>query len=211
MNLSVVLFFVTNVLAAALLGGKFFKKQDSVLKYFGIGLMFDALAFAMWTIGYVNSAQLLTFVTLGAISFLVSLVFFLYASLQGVSARLWLTVLGVVAIIAIFFVGRYSVNLAYVSPEGLLFFNLTPLVQMLYIFALSFTFIPLIGLVASKFEGGYAMLVRYGFIAQLVGGIMLITSKDVQVLYIVGWVIGIIYFVLWATLFFSKKAWLRTN
>jgi hypothetical protein len=213
MNSSVVLFFASNVLAAALLGGKFVRKSDPVFKYFGFGLLFDALAFLMWTIGYVKSEQLLSFVTFGAVALLISLAIFLFASLQRASAgtRLWLTVLGVAAIAGIFFVGRASVNLAYISPEGLLFFNLTPLVQMLYIFALAFTFVPLIDLVASKFEGGYSTLVRYGFIAQLVGGIMLITSKDVQVLYIVGWVIGVVYLILWATLVFSKKAWLGTN
>ena len=211
MNSLVVLFFASNVLAAALLGGKFIRKNDPVLKYFGIGLLFDALAFLMWTIGYVNSGQLLNFVTFGAIAFLVSLAVFLFASLQRASAnaRLGVTVLGIIAIIAIFFVGKHSVNLAFISPEGLLFFNLTPLVQLLYIFALSFTFVPLIDLVASKFDGGYSALVKYGFIAQLVGGIMLITSKDVQVLYIVGWVIGTIYLILCLTLLFSRKAWLK--
>jgi len=82
---------------------------------------------------------------------------------------------------------------------------------MLYIFALSLTTLPLIDLVASKFEGSYSALVRYGFIAQIVGGIMLITSNDVQVLYITGWVVGTIYFVLWTTLLFSHKAWSKAH
>ena len=213
MNISVVLFFASNVLAAVLLGGKFVSKKDPVFKYFGIGLLFDAVAFAFWTIGYVNSGLLLNCVTFGAIALLISLVFFLYASLQNHSAsgRTLGIVLGAIAVIGIFLVGRYSPNLAYISPEGLLFFNLTPLVQMLYVFALSLTFLPLTDLVASKFGSPFSALVRYGFIAQFVGGIMLITSKDVQVLYITGWVIGIVYFVLWATLLFNRKAWSNTN
>jgi len=209
MNSLVVLFFAGNVLAAILLGRKFTSKSDSTLKYFGVGLLLNAFAFAMWTIGYVNSSQLLNFVTIGAIAFLVSLVVFLFASLQKTSSnsRLIVTAIGILAIVGVFFVGRASTAYAYISPEGLLFFNLTPLVQMLYIFALSLTTLPLIDLVASKFEGSYSALVRYGFIAQIVGGIMLITSKDVQVLYITGWVVGTIYFVLWTTLLFSHKAW----
>ena len=188
-------------------------KKDPVFKYFGIGLLFDAVAFAFWTIGYVNSGLLLNCVTFGAIALLISLVFFLYASLQNHSAsgRTLGIVLGAIAVIGIFLVGRYSPNLAYISPEGLLFFNLTPLVQMLYVFALSLTFLPLTDLVASKFGSPFSALVRYGFIAQFVGGIMLITSKDVQVLYITGWVIGVVYFVLWATLLFNRKAWSNTN
>lgn len=213
MNISVTAFFVSNVLAAVLLGGKFVSKNDPVFKYFGIGLLFDAAAFAFWTIGYVNSGLFLNCVTFGAIALLISFVFFLHASLQNHSSstRILGTVLGIIAVIGIFFVGRYSPNFAYISPEGLLFFNLTPLVQMLYVFALSFMFLPLIDLVASKFGSPYSALVRYGFIAQFVGGIMLITSTDVQVLYVTGWIIGIVYFVLWATLLFNRNAWSGAN
>ena len=212
MNSTVALFFAINVLAAALIGGKFLSKNNPVFKYFGVGLLFDALAFAFWTIGYVNSSWLLNCVTLGAITLLVSLVFFLYASLQNHSAgnRTLGTVLGIVVVIVIFMIGRYSPNLAYISPEGLLFFNLTPLVQMLYVFALAFTFLPLTDLVASKFGSPYSALVRYGFIAQFVGGIMLITNTDVQVLYVTGWVIGIVYLVLCVALF-NKKVWHSAN
>lgn len=213
MNSLVVLFFASNVLAALLLGVKFARQNDPAFKYFGIGLLFDALAFAMWTIGYTNPNLLLSFVTYGAIAFLISLIIFLYASLSKASesTRLWVTVLGVAMIVGIFFVGRYSVNLAYISPEGFLFFNLTPLVQMLYVFALAITFVPLIHLIASKFEGPHSALVRYGFIGQMVGGIMLITSTDAQVLYITGWIIGTIYLILWVDLLFNRKAWLSTN
>jgi len=214
MNSSVVLFFVSNVLATVLLGGKFVSRKDPLFKYFGIGLLLDAAAFAMWTIGYVNPEQLLTFITFGAVAFLVSLVVFLYASLEQAPAttRLLVTVLGAVAVAGIFYVGRYvdPAN-AFISPEGFLFFNLTPFVQMLYTFALALITLPVIDLVASKFKAPYSALVRYGLIAEVVGGIMLITNKDAQTLYITGWIIGIVYFILWATLLFNRKAWSSTN
>ena len=214
MNSSVILFFVSNVLATVLLGGKFVTKKDPLFKYFGIGLLLDAAAFAMWTIGYVNPEQLLTFITFGAIAFLASLVVFLYASLEQVpaSTRLLVTVLGAVAVAGIFYVGRYvdPAN-AFISPEGFLFFNLTPLVQMLYTFALALITLPVIDLVASKFKAPYSALVRYGLIAEVVGGVMLITNKDPQTLYITGWIIGTVYFVLWATLLFNRKAWSSAN
>ena len=214
MNSSVVLFFVSNVLATVLLGGKFVSRKDPVFKYFGIGLLLDAAAFAMWTIGYVNPEQLLTFITFGAVAFLISLVVFLYASLEQApaSTRLLVTVLGAAAVAGIFYVGRYvdPAN-AFVSPEGFLFFNLTPFVQMLYTFALALITLPVIDLVASKFKAPYSALVRYGLIAEVVGGIMLITNKDAQTLYITGWIIGTVYFVLWATLLFNRKAWSSAN
>lgn len=209
MNSSVLAFFVTNVLAAALLGGKFAAKKDPVFRYFGIGLLFDAVAFAFWTLGYISPTILLNCITFGAIALLISLVFFLVASLQEYSTgtRTLGAVIGAVAVVAIFFIGRSSPNLAFISPEGLLFFNLAPFVQMLYIFALSFTFLPLTEFIAAKFRAPYSALIRYGFITQFVGGVMLITSKDVQALYITGWVIGIVYLCLWLVLFFSKSAW----
>jgi len=60
MNTLVVLFFVSNVLAAGLLGGKFLSKQEPVFRYFGIGLLFDAAAFAFWFVSGGLSHQGLT-------------------------------------------------------------------------------------------------------------------------------------------------------
>ncbi len=213
MNSSVVLFFISNVLATVLLGGKFVSRNDRVFKYFGIGLLLDATAFAMWTIGYINPGQLLTFVTFGAMAFLASLVVFLFASLQQTpaSTRLLVTLLGAAAVIGIFYVGNQSANSAFISPEGFLFFNLTPLVQMIYLFGLAFASLPLIDMIASRFKAPFSALVRYGLITEVVGGIMLITNKDAQVLYITGWIIGIVYFALWATLLFNRKAWSSAN
>ena len=82
---------------------------------------------------------------------------------------------------------------------------------MLYTFALALVTLPVIDLVARKFSAPYSALVRYGLIAEVVGGIMLITNKDVQTLYITGWIIGIVYLALWVTLLFNRKAWSSTN
>jgi hypothetical protein len=210
MNTSVTLFFVGNILATVLLGSKFVSRRDAACRYLGVGLLLDAAAFLMWTIGYVNPDALLQYITYGAVAFLASLVVFVYASLQEAPAtsRLPIAFLGAVAAFGIFYAGRYiDPASAYISPDGLLFFNLTPFVQMIYTFALALAAFPAIDAVASKFKAPFATLVRYGFIVEVVGGIMLITNKDVATLMITGWVIGIVYFVLWATLLFNKKAW----
>jgi hypothetical protein len=209
MNLSVLLFFLHNVLATFFLGVKFKGRKDRVFKFFGIALLLDAAAFAAWTFGVIRPENLLICVTLGALCFLASLVFLLHTSLQKVQAttRLSLTVIGIAAVLGIFYVGHIDPSTAYISPEGFFFFNLPPLVQMLYIFALTLAALPAIDLVASKFQSSYAALIRYGFIAEVVAGIMLITSKDSQVLYITGWVVAVVYVALWSTLLFSKKAW----
>jgi hypothetical protein len=163
----------------------------------------------MWLFGIIRPENLLISVTVGAILFLVSLVFFLYSSVQKEKSttRWLLTGIGIASVLGIFYVGHIDPATAYISEEGFLFFNLQPLMQMLYIFGLMLTAIPAIELIASKFESPYALLVRYGFIAEAVSGIMLIISKDTKVLYIAGWVIGVVYFFLWFTLLFNKKAW----
>lgn len=213
MNTQVALYFVSNVLATLIVGGKFATKNEKGFKTFGVALIIDALAFALWTVGYLNQTILLVMVTAGAIALLVSFLFFFRASLHEVSSqtRMGLTILGVVALLAIFIVGRYSPNYAFISPEGFLFFNLTPFVQMLYIFALILAAVPAMNFVASKFNGRYSALVRYGFLVQVAGGVMLITSTDVNTLYAAGWIIGIVNLILWVTLLFSKKAWQGIN
>jgi hypothetical protein len=209
MNIAVFLFFIHNVLATFFLGMKFKGRQDRAFKFFGFALLLNAVAFAVWTFGIIRPENLLISVTIGAIIFLASLVFFLSASLQKAqpTTRLLLTGLGVVAVLGIFFVGHADPATAYISSEGFFFFNLGPLMQMLYIFALALATLPAVDVVASKFTSSYAALLRYGFIAEVVGGIMLITSKDTQVLYIVGWIIGLVYLLLWTTFLFNKKAW----
>ena len=209
MNTQVALYFISNVVATFIVGAKFATKSEKAFKSFGVALLINSLAFTLWTIGYISQANLLNLVTLGAIAFLVSLIFFFQTSLHNTSSnvRMGLTLLGAITIMAIFIIGRYSPNYAFISPEGFLFFNLTPFVQMLYVFALIIAAVPAMNYVASKFNGGYLALVRYSFLVEVAGGIMLITSTDVNTLYVTGWIIGIVNLVLWVTLLFSKKAW----
>ncbi len=213
MNPLVLAFFLHNVLATFLLGMKFARRDDRVFKFFGFALLLDAVAFAIWSFGIIRPENLLTSVTLGAVCFLASLVFFLHASVQNAQSntRWLLTVLGVVAVLGIFFIGHADPATAYISSEGFFFFNLSPLIQMLYIFGLTLAAIPAIDLVASKFKSSFAMLVRYGFIAEVAAGIVLITSKDTNALFITGSIIGVVYLLLWTSLLFSQKAWSSVN
>jgi hypothetical protein len=213
MNISVVLYFLHNVLATFFLGGKFMSRHNKVLKVFGMALMLDAAAFAAWAYGVVNSQSLLPSVTVGAVLFLASLVFMFNAffSESSSSTRLFMTIVSILAVGGIFLVGHADPAYATISSEGFLFFNLSPFVQMLYIFALSIASFPLVDLIAVKFKSPYSSLIRYGFIAEIVSGIVLITSRDADVLYITGWLVGVVYVLLWSTLLFGKKAWDGVN
>lgn len=213
MNISVVVFFVFNVVATAVLGGTFAGRKDNKpFKFFGIALLLNAAAFAIWTYGLVVPANLLGSVTLGAVVFLVSLVVMFYGALHNVrNARtrwLWV-ILGLVVVAGIFYVGHVNALNAYISQQGFLFFNLAPIVQALYVFALALAVFPVIDAVAAGLKSVYSEIFRYGMIAQVCSGIMLITNTDSQVLYVVGWVIGLVYILLLATFVRNPKAWLK--
>ena len=216
MNPSVLLFFLHNVLATVLLGGKFVSKRDPVTKNFGIALLLDGVAFAIWSVAVaLKPANLETYVTIGVFFFVASLIAFLNAGTQNMSpsARRSLLVLGVIVGAVVFYIRAFVYpSMPSFSAGGFFFFNPHPIVQMIYIFGLALTAIPAIDALASKFQGVYAGLIRYGFIAEVVGGVILITSTNagsanVSALLLTGWIIGLVYFLLWTTLLFSRKAW----
>ena len=215
MNISVILFFLFNVLATAVLGIKFaVKRDDKIFKIFGIALILNAIAFMVWSFGLIRPENLLACVTLGTVAFLISLVFLFYISIQkieSVNIRRGLMTLGVIAVLGIFYIGHIDSVYAYISPEGYLFFNLGPLMQMLYVFILALVALPAVDLIASKFKLSYSLIFRYSLIAQVCGGIMLIISKDSQVLYVTGLIIGLVYLLLLITFIFNSKAWAKVN
>lgn len=215
MNISVVVFFLFNVVATALLGGTFAgRKENRTFKLFGAALLLNAAAFAIWSFGLLSPDNLAGSVTLGAVVFLAALVVMFYAVVQNVrntrTRWLWL-ILGIAVAAGIFYVGHVDALGAYISQEGFLFFNLAPMVQMLYVFALAIAVFPLIDAVASDLKSVYAEIFRYGMIAQVSSGIMLITNTDSQVLYGVGWIIGLVYIVLLTTFVFNSKAWSKKD
>jgi len=213
MNPTIIFFFLHSVVATLILGVVFMtRSKDGIFKNFGKAMILDAAAFAIWAFGLIKPEIFQACVTLGNACFLVSLVFMLYVPVQKVqktSLRQILMVVGAIVAAWIFYMGYVLApgHNSYISPEGLLFFNGGAISQMLYIFALMIAGLPAVDLLASKFKSYYSSLVRYIFIIEVVGGIILITSKDLQALYIAGWIMGLAYLVLWTSLLFSKKAW----
>ena len=212
MNPLVLVFFLHNVVATLLLGFKFRGRSDAVVKHFGTALVLNGIAFAVWSVAVVTKPQSLeNYITVGALFFVASLVAFLAADLQSIDAskrRTFLMAGGIVALIL--FLARSFVyqSQPYFSPEGLFFFNPHPVVQLIYVFGLAFAALPAVDALASKFSNlTYSRLVRYGFVAEVMGGLILITSTNAVLLYLTGWIIGGVYLVLWTSLLFSKKAW----
>ncbi|MEK7658633.1 MAG: hypothetical protein AAB352_02090 [Patescibacteria group bacterium] len=211
MNPFVIFFFAHSVIATLVLGILFIRRKDIVFKSFGTTMLLNAVAFAIWAFGLISPENLNACVSIGNIFFLASLVSLLYVSVhkQKTSTRWLLTTLGAIVVACIFYIGYKLApgHRAYISPEGLLFFNGRPITQMLYIFAFMLAALPAVDSLANKFKSYYSLLVRYILIIEVTGGIMLITSIDFQTLNIVGWIMGLAYLALWTTLLFSKKAW----
>ena len=215
MNLLVALFFLHNVLATAFLGGKFFSRNDKVLKSFGIALLLNCVAFAIWSFAVITKPEdLTTYVTYGVIFFIAALVFLLNTGAQNLKSdtRMRLLIAGSIFGLVLFYLRTFAYPATpSFSPEGFFFFNIHPLIQMFYIFGLVISSLPALNLVASKFKNMYGMLIWFCFVIEVIGGIILITTTDAQVLYLSGWIMGIAYFTLWASLLFSKKAWLTNK
>ncbi|MFA5433500.1 MAG: hypothetical protein WC319_11615 [Candidatus Paceibacterota bacterium] len=206
MNLFVLLFFLFIVLSTFLLGINLVRRGGKVFKSFGMALLLDGVAFILWSLGLLQPEKIAFYVTWGAIFFLASLVFLSRVSIQKIPEaknRFLLTILSAVAAFGIFYVGMGRAD-AYISREGLLFFNLWPIVQMLYIFGLAVAALPAINILASKFKAPYSLLISYGFMLEVIGGIILIINTDFQVLNITGWIMAIAYLAL-LTILFSKK------
>ncbi len=215
MNTIVLVFFLHNVLATLLLGVKFTMQKDKTLKNFGIALLLDAVAFAIWSIAVATRpVNLEGYITAGVVFFIISLVFFLFSGVQNMKPehRQTMTWLAVIVGLVVLYVRAFVYPSAPdFSAGGFFFFNPHPVVQMLYIFGLVLAAIPAIDAVSAKFKAPFAGLLRYGLLAEVAGGIILLTSNisnpDTLALNITGWIIGAVYLILWATFVFNRKAW----
>lgn len=211
MNIFVALFFLHNVLATALLGGKFFARKDKVLKSFGIALLLNCVAFAIWSLAVLTQPQnIATYVTYGVVFFIAALVFLLNTGTQDLKpgARQKILIGGSVLAAVLFYLRTfvYSATPSF-SPEGFFFFNVHPLMQMFYIFALVISSLLALKLVASRFSNGYATLIWFCFLIEVIGGVLLITTRDSQVLYLTGLIMGTAYVALWVPLLLNSKSW----
>lgn len=210
MNLSVLLFFLHTTLATAIVGGVFLKRGNNVAKYFGIGLLLEAIAFASWALAVMMPDGLDTFVTVGAVLTLVSFIVFLRAATDDISSslRTLIVTAGSLFVVATFVAGRYIFPTPkFISDEGFLMFNLAPFVQLMYVTILVLMAIPLVEKVARMFREGFSTFVKFAIGVQVVGAIILITSSDTLSLLVAGWAIGLTYFALWTSLLFRKDIW----
>lgn len=211
MNPLVILFFAHTTLATALLGGRFLSKRIPFARYFGIALLLDAVAFGVWGTALVLPAALPVLVTIGAVSALISFVFFLKAGMVDLPTSIQYPSLAAATafVAATFYVGRYVFPTPkFISGEGFLFFNMHPFVQVMYIAGLLLTTFLAIEKIGTVVADRVSILVKFLLVIQVIGTIVLITNIDTLSLLVVGWCMGLSYFALWTMLLFRKGIWL---
>lgn len=212
MNIQVALFFIHSTVAPFLLGWKFTTRNNAVLKKFGIGLMLNGAAFLIWSVAvFLKPENLSTWTSAGAVPLMGAFLYYLAAGTNHLeqSTRNRAIGGGVLMLLVLFVLRTFIYpSQPYFSEDGLFFFNVMPQAVALYIFVLSSAAFPAISAVAKRMTPRYAIIVRGGFIAEVMGAIILIISYDTILLYINGWVISIAYVVLWTSLLFSgTKPW----
>jgi len=212
MNISVLLFFLNNVFATLLIGSKFSLRKEREFKTFGIGLIFIGIAFVIWSLAVATQTlNLERYITWGGVFFIISLIFFVFSSQESKLKQplIWLSIFGGLILLYLrAFV--YPSNPGF-SEQGFFFFNTHPVIQMFYIFALLLATIPAIDNVSQKLKSPYEKIFRYGFIIEVAGGIILLTSNinnpDTLALNITGWIIATVYLLLLSIFFFDKRVW----
>jgi hypothetical protein len=210
MTILVLLFFAHATFAAAVIGARFLARGGTFAASFGIALLLDAMAFAAWGGALVLPDSLPILVTIGAALALVSFVFFLNAGASDMAGSLRMPVVigGAVFVAATFVAGRYIFPTPkFVSPEGFLFFNLHPFVQLMYVTALVVAAFPAIEKAGTLFSGGMSTLVKFLLTLQVAGTIVLITNSDTASLFVAGLCMGLSHLALWTMLLFRKDIW----
>ncbi len=196
MNATVLLFFGYTTLATLFLGYRFWSSNNKTLKWFGMGLFLNGVAFAIWSTAVLqHSANLDTWVTAGSLFLALALVAFFKASANVFGENSTFFGLGVIYTIVLFVTRTFVYpSTPSFSPEGLLFFNVQPVVQAMYILAFVWAVFPVFNYMAEKvYQGTTGEIVRYGFIVVVMGSVLLIVSTDPALVNIAGWAIGLAY------------------
>lgn len=209
--LLVALFFVHAAAASLAAGALLFPKKDPAVKFFGLGLILSSIAFATWAMLAANRLDNIRILAgLAAVFLILSLFAFFIAGIQHLQAAASYRAalfIGAVAAVGLF-VLRTSVYPAHllVTPGGFLVFELQTPVQVAYIAAITASILPAAGAVAGKFKKSFvAPLINGCFTALAIGGIILVTSADTDLILLDGIAMTIAFLLLWTTLLFGGR------
>lgn len=211
--LLVSLFFYHGAIASIIVGIAFFKKNDRTLKFFGLALLFNGVAFMTWAILVANHLNNLRIIAgIAALFLLLAMYSFMVSALQKVKdVSLYLTVLviGSLATLGLFVMRSfvYPTHIA-ITNNGFLLFDMRSQMQIAYILVLCATVLPAANAVAGKFhKSSLGALIRACFTALTIGAVILIVSSDADLILADGIFMSAAFIMLWvAVLAGARKA-----
>ena len=193
-NISVLAFFISGAAWFAYISLYYLKQKSSLFKFFGLGLLLIAIAFLFWSyIVAFHPAQLAILVGIGVLFFFAAFVAFFIATLSDLKkdTRSTLSIFGVLfllALVALRFI--YAKSEPQFTSEGFFWFNADQLVVYAYVLAMSFSIIPAVYKVGNKIKNNVLRpIVEIGFTQVVICSVILITSPDMHLQVINGWVL----------------------
>ncbi len=200
------LFFFHGALASLMAGFHFWPKKDHTVKFFGLALIFNGLAFTTWALlalNHLNNLRVLA--SLAAVFVILALLSFYVAGiqhLQDTTSYGSALFVGVVAAFGLFILRTfiYPAHLI-VTGGGFLLFELRLPVQLAYVFVLVAAVFPAMNAMAGKFKStGLRSLIKACFTTLAIGGILLVTSTNTNLLLVNGIAMSVAFLLLWTTL-----------
>jgi hypothetical protein len=186
------------VLASAYLLPRF--AQSIAARRFALGLWLVGIAFAIWSVVVITKPvdTLETFVTTGLIVMLGALVLIVNAATIHLSRSeqqlaLVLTVAYMVLLVVIRF---FNPSQPFFSDNGLFYFGQQPVVGFMTILMLGGTIVPAVLVVAREIKDKDVLSSNVfigACMAELIGGVLLLSSRDDSLLTLVGWAMGIAF------------------
>lgn len=197
----VILFFTfvtLSVLISAYLLPRYVPSRGT--KRFGLGLWLVGVAFAIWSVAVITKPvdTLYLWVTVGLIVILAALVLIVSAATSHLSrSDQQLALLLAVGYAVVLVVVRFFYpSSPYFSGNGLFYFGQQPIVAFLTIALLVGAIVPAVLVVAAEIKQR-DLLSSNVFVGacmtQLIGGVLLLSSRDDSLIILVGWAMSIGY------------------
>lgn len=202
-------YFLFGTVSMLFIAQKFITAKKMLYKNFGYGLGLYSAALAVWTLLVIlKPEEIDTWTTIGAVPFGLAHVFFLLAAVDKVKSSTKFSILsGGAVYLAVLVVLRATVldsNPGF-SDAGLFYFNADPVIIAMYIGAFAGTFLPALGAVSKSMRDKLLSgVTRNAFTVLVLSSVVLVSSRDEELLLIVGWAMGLSYLAL-VSVFYSRK------
>lgn len=200
-NLFVSLFFIHGALGTAILAWYFLSKKQAVLKNFGWGLLGYAAGLAVWTAVVITKpSDLKPLILVGVLPFLLAHIAYAKTASAKLPAKSSILMTVTLLLLAATFIARtfFYPSAPYFSDKGLLFFGLQSVPVALYIATISVSFLPAIRAVTAEIKDkAMKSVAGIGLTVLYVNSIILVSTKDDNLLLINGVVMSVALLVLW--------------